>query len=63
MAVLTLLVGEREARVGSQPGAVPTEVVRNEGGLSSSQIGALVRKSAEAVRKGLSGARAPKAAR
>jgi DNA-directed RNA polymerase specialized sigma24 family protein len=62
VAVLTLLVDEREARVGSQPDTVPTEVLLDEAGLNSGQIGALVRKSAATVRKDLSRARAPKRA-
>ena len=57
MAVLTLLVDDRQARIASQPGALPTEVLLDEAGLSSSQIAALVHKTPGTVRKDLSRAR------
>jgi DNA-directed RNA polymerase specialized sigma24 family protein len=60
LAVLSLLVDERESRVADRPDAVPTEVLLDEAGLNSSQIGALVQKTPGAVRMTLSRARTPK---
>ena len=58
MAVLTLLVDERQACVGSQPSAV----LLHEAGLSCGQLAALVQTTAGAVRKDRSRARALKVA-
>ena len=60
LAVLTLLVDERQARIASQPGSLPTEVLLESAGLSSAQIGALLRKSPGTIRKDLSRARKTK---
>jgi hypothetical protein len=58
MAVLTMLVDEREQRVASQPDALATEVLLGEAGLTSTQIGALVRKAPGSVRAAQSRAKA-----
>ena len=54
LAVLTLLVDEREARVASDRDALSTETLLAEAGLNSTQIGGLVRRSPATVRSTVS---------
>jgi len=54
LAVLALLVDEREARVAKDRHALSTESLLAESGLNSTQIGGLLRKSPATVRKNLS---------
>jgi DNA-directed RNA polymerase specialized sigma24 family protein len=60
MAVLTLLVDEREARVAREPDALPTDVLLDAAGLNSAQIAPLLHKTPGAVRKTLSRQRSEK---
>lgn len=59
IAVLALLVDERESRVANQPDAVPTEVLLGDVGLTSTQIAKLVRKAPGSVRAAQSRAKKP----
>ncbi len=54
LAVLTLLVDEREARVTSERDALSTETLLAEAGLNSTQIGGLLRRSPATVRSTVS---------
>jgi DNA-directed RNA polymerase specialized sigma24 family protein len=58
LAILTLLVDEREARIATDKTAPPAEVLLDKVGLNSTQIAGLLRKQPSAVRMTLSRARA-----
>jgi DNA-directed RNA polymerase specialized sigma24 family protein len=58
LAMLALLVDQRQTRVAAEPGAVATEVLLAEAGLTSTQIAGLLRTSSGAVRMKLSRNRA-----
>lgn len=50
LAILALLVDERESRVADQPGARRTELVLSTAGLDAAVIAALLNKQVAAVR-------------
>jgi DNA-directed RNA polymerase specialized sigma24 family protein len=54
LAILTLLVDEREARVASVPGARRTEVLLSQAGLTSARIASMLEKTPGAVRMAVS---------
>jgi DNA-directed RNA polymerase specialized sigma24 family protein len=58
VAVLALLVDERESRIAGDPGAVGTEMLLAGAGLTSTQVAGLLRTSPGAVRMKLSRGRA-----
>jgi hypothetical protein len=63
LAVLALLVDEREARIAGDSDARPTEALLGKAGLSSPTIGELVGKTPGAVRMTVSRSKKPRAGR